>query len=176
MDGVGLPASGTLAYSPGATSFQLVLAGGGSETPVRVEPAAFATPRFSPDGRRIAVSAFTKDGGADIWVHDRVANTFARLTTKGVNTAPEWSPDGRRVLYKSAAKATEVGVTETTLAGQMPRILWVPVDGSAKADTLYGLEVDFVVYGESAFFAIEVKNADKVRPDDLRGLRAFVSE
>ena len=63
VDGVGLSASGTLAYSPGATSFQLVFAGGGSETPVRVESAAFATPRFSPDGRRIAVSVFTKDGG-----------------------------------------------------------------------------------------------------------------
>lgn len=66
-----------------------------------------------------------------------MANTFARLTTEGVNEAPEWSPDGRRVLYKSAAKAAGVGVPETTLAGQMPRILWMPVDGSAKPDTLY---------------------------------------
>jgi predicted AAA+ superfamily ATPase len=36
-----------------------------------------------------------------------------------------------------------------------------------------GLEVDFVVYGEACFYAIEVKNNSKVRPEDLRGLHEF---
>jgi predicted AAA+ superfamily ATPase len=36
-----------------------------------------------------------------------------------------------------------------------------------------GLEVDFVVYGERGFWAIEVKGTDRVRPEDLRSLRAF---
>lgn len=35
------------------------------------------------------------------------------------------------------------------------------------------VEVDFVVYGESGLFAFEVKNTAKVRPDDLRALKAF---
>lgn len=35
------------------------------------------------------------------------------------------------------------------------------------------VEVDFVVYGKGQFHAIEVKNSDQVRPDDLRGLRSF---
>lgn len=35
------------------------------------------------------------------------------------------------------------------------------------------VEVDFVVYGPDGFWAIEVKNSDRVRPEDLRGLRAF---
>jgi predicted AAA+ superfamily ATPase len=35
------------------------------------------------------------------------------------------------------------------------------------------VEVDFVVYGESHFHAIEVKNSDQVRPEDLRGLKSF---
>ena len=34
-------------------------------------------------------------------------------------------------------------------------------------------EVDFVVYGKSGLFALEVKNTGKVRPEDLRGLSAF---
>jgi predicted AAA+ superfamily ATPase len=42
--------------------------------------------------------------------------------------------------------------------------------------TRTGLEVDFVVYGNTDFFAIEVKNTDRVRPEDLRGLRAFLGE
>lgn len=35
------------------------------------------------------------------------------------------------------------------------------------------VEVDFVVYGESGIFAIEVKNSARIRPEDLRALRAF---
>lgn len=35
------------------------------------------------------------------------------------------------------------------------------------------VEVDFVVYGESGLFAIEVKNSAQVRPQDLRGLKSF---
>lgn len=36
-----------------------------------------------------------------------------------------------------------------------------------------GLEVDFVLYGESVFQAIEVKNTSHIRPKDLRGLKEF---
>ena len=39
--------------------------------------------------------------------------------------------------------------------------------------TRSGVEVDFVVYGAAGFWAIEVKNAARVRPEDLRGLEAF---
>ncbi|MBD3390793.1 MAG: DUF4143 domain-containing protein [Chitinivibrionales bacterium] len=39
--------------------------------------------------------------------------------------------------------------------------------------TRSGLEVDFVVYGEGEFWAIEVKNSERVRPKDLNGLAAF---
>ncbi|MGE5198998.1 MAG: ATP-binding protein [Rhodospirillaceae bacterium] len=39
--------------------------------------------------------------------------------------------------------------------------------------TRSGVEVDFVVYGTAGFWAIEVKNTARVRPEDLRGLKAF---
>ena len=39
--------------------------------------------------------------------------------------------------------------------------------------TKNGNEVDFVVYGRDGFAAIEVKSAERVRGEDLRGLRAF---
>lgn len=39
--------------------------------------------------------------------------------------------------------------------------------------TRSGVEVDFVVYGGAGFWAIEVKNTSRVRPEDLRGLEAF---
>ncbi|MBI5500975.1 MAG: ATP-binding protein [Deltaproteobacteria bacterium] len=39
--------------------------------------------------------------------------------------------------------------------------------------TIRGLEVDFVVYGPEGFWAFEVKNTRRVRPEDLRAIRAF---
>ena len=35
------------------------------------------------------------------------------------------------------------------------------------------MEIDFVVYGETGFHALEVKNSVRVRPEDLRGLKKF---
>jgi predicted AAA+ superfamily ATPase len=42
--------------------------------------------------------------------------------------------------------------------------------------TRWGLEVDFVVYGPSGIWAVEVKSSDRVRPEDLKGLNAFLDD
>lgn len=42
--------------------------------------------------------------------------------------------------------------------------------------TRSGSEVDFVLYGESGFFALEVKRSSVVHPRDLSGLRAFAAD
>jgi predicted AAA+ superfamily ATPase len=53
---------------------------------------------------------------------------------------------------------------------------------TARGDELHfwrtrsGVEVDFVVYGPSGFWAIEVKNSSAVRSADVRSLRAFVED
>ena len=56
--------------------------------------AEFADPRFSPDGRRIALSV-----GASIWLFDRAQGTLTRLSFDSAASRPVWSPDGRRVAY-----------------------------------------------------------------------------
>lgn len=53
--------------------------------------------------------------------------------------------------------------------------------GLTKAKIFYwrtraGSEVDFIVYGEDCFFAIEVKNSNPVRPEDLTALKSFKSD
>jgi len=35
------------------------------------------------------------------------------------------------------------------------------------------VEVDFVVYGDSGLYAVEVKSSRQVRPEDLRALHSF---
>ncbi len=42
--------------------------------------------------------------------------------------------------------------------------------------TKSGVEVDFVIYGENYFFAIELKNSNKVNSKDLNGLRSFTQD
>jgi len=42
--------------------------------------------------------------------------------------------------------------------------------------TRSGTEVDFIVYGPEVFWAIEVKNTDRIRNEDLHALRSFKEE
>lgn len=57
---------------------------------------------------------------------------------------------------------------------------WADYSGSGNQlffwRTQAGSEVDFVVYGESEFCAIEVKNSAKLNRKDLRGLKTFLSD
>jgi uncharacterized protein len=42
--------------------------------------------------------------------------------------------------------------------------------------TQAGNEVDFILYGNDGFYAIEVKNSQSIRPKDLHGLQAFTAD
>lgn len=39
-----------------------------------------------------------------------------------------------------------------------------------------GVEVDFVLYGDEGIWALEVRNAGRVRREDLRALKAFAED
>ena len=97
-----LSASGTLAYMRGRNQFQVVLADARSATSSALirEPGSYSTPRFSPDGERVAMTVFS-NGAADIWIYHILRNTFTRLTTEGVNLRPEWTADGQYVVFIS---------------------------------------------------------------------------
>ena len=63
------------------------------------------TPRFSPDGRRVAYGAFGFGRRtSDLWVTDLDAGTTKRLTddTDDSND-PQWSPDGTTIAYSAGA-------------------------------------------------------------------------
>ncbi len=68
------------------------------------------------------------------------------------------------------------GIALETLVAQHLRA-WL--DYSEQEGRLYfwqtksGLEVDFIVYGEIGFYALEVKNSSQVRSNDCRGLLEF---
>jgi Tol biopolymer transport system component/polyisoprenoid-binding protein YceI len=59
-----------------------------------------ADPTLSPDGTRVAFSAFTKDGNNDVFVVDADGSGRTRLTAgPEYDLTPAWSPDGRRIAF-----------------------------------------------------------------------------
>jgi serine/threonine-protein kinase len=63
------------------------------------------TPRFSPDGRRVAYGAFGAGRStSDLWVTSLEAGTTQRLTDDEADSNdPQWSPDGATVAYSVSA-------------------------------------------------------------------------
>jgi len=98
-------ASGTLVYIPRAStvpSRALVLVDRtGRATVLQDTRAAYAHPRLSPDGRRLAY-AIESDNGSDIWIYDLERGTSTPLVTGGVNRFPIWSYDGQQITFQSA--------------------------------------------------------------------------
>ena len=78
----------------------LVTPGSDARTPLIDEPRVYTSPRFSPDGQRVAVTVFSP-ASTDVWSYDMGRRTMARITTTGVNTRPEWTPDGKAVVFLS---------------------------------------------------------------------------
>jgi tRNA A-37 threonylcarbamoyl transferase component Bud32 len=65
------------------------------------------TPRFSPDGRRVAYGAFGAGRQtSDLWVTDLDAGTTRRLTDDDADANdPQWSSDGAALVYSANAPA-----------------------------------------------------------------------
>jgi hypothetical protein len=62
----------------------------------------FYTPRFSPDGDRVAVSRWRRGGYRDVEIIDLEDGTSTRITNdRALDTAPCFSPDGRYLLFAS---------------------------------------------------------------------------
>ena len=99
---LGLSLSGSLVYLAGARPVrELVMVDRtGRAEPLSMVPNLFEAPRFSPDGRKIALGiADPIRGTRDVWVHDLVLNTLGRVTFDSISEYPEWSHDGRWIMF-----------------------------------------------------------------------------
>ena len=129
---------------------------------------AVTTPRWSPDGRRIAFDSDANEGRFDIWVIGADGGKPVRMTTHPANDGnPSWSHDGRWIYFDSARTGEQQiwkmpadggeAIQLTRDGGYAPlespdgkflyytKYLWdtslwrVPVDGGQSAKVLEGL-------------------------------------
>jgi Tol biopolymer transport system component len=91
---------------PSSTSQPVLFDRQGHEIGRLAEAGAWATPRLSPDGQRLAIArAVTESGVQDIWMIDIARNVATRMTLDPADDAyPLWSPDGTRLAFGSTRK------------------------------------------------------------------------
>ena len=97
--------SGTFAYlrrlTAGSESSVSWLDSAGRVQPLVDKPGVYSTPRLSPDGRYLALTALKSEDAADVWIYDLQRETMSRLTFAGNSRDPVWTPDGQRVAFQS---------------------------------------------------------------------------
>lgn len=91
----------------------------GDTQPIQAQPRAYAYPRMSPDGSRIAV-----EGDSNVWMYDVPRGSMSKLTSEGNNSRSAWTPDGSRVTFSSDR------------AGGFANIYWTLADGSGGTERL----------------------------------------
>lgn len=127
--------NGSLVYIEGeSTSYSVVMVDRqGTEQSLGEEQHHFRSPRFSPDGRQIALEI--RDGSSlDIWIYKLARGPLTRLTFTDYNLYPTWTPDGERIVFSS------------NRAGD-PDLYWKKADGSSDAQLL--LKDEFEQYETS---------------------------
>ena len=100
--------NGTFVYLPARVSPGWAISwvdSSGKTPPLHAPPGQYYSPRFSPDGKRLAFMAVTGKG-ADIWVKDLERETVSRLTfLPGTNSYPVWTADGQTIVFRSTNPA-----------------------------------------------------------------------
>jgi eukaryotic-like serine/threonine-protein kinase len=119
--------TGTLVYRSGKSTRStypvVTLDSSGKTEPLILTPGLYYTPRFSPDGKRLAVS-ITAGKGTDLHVFDPQREAMSHLTFNGQdNLNPVWTPDGKHIVFRTSANGGA--------------IMWIRSDGAGDAQTLY---------------------------------------
>jgi eukaryotic-like serine/threonine-protein kinase len=168
LDGVQvavLSPSGSLIYMAGlgllVESELVAVSLEGAAHPLSPLRRRFVEARYSPDGRRAAVT-ITTDSISEIWVHDLASGTL-QVITRGVDGhRPEWLPDGRNLLYASSRLVT------SPRQGQGSQdIFRQPADGSGGAELLQPYAAHAQATRDGATLVVRAGGGTAVLGNDL---------
>jgi serine/threonine-protein kinase len=119
-------AGGTFVYLAGKVAGQtwpiVWLDGSGKTKPLLATPGVYQSPRFSPDGQRLALMV-TNGRGYDIFVYDLQRETMSRLTFTGEAKYPIWAPDGNHIVFQAGS-------------GGSYTFSWIRADGAGEEQQL----------------------------------------
>ena len=97
--------AGTVVFEKGADGSEqneiVMVDRTGRATVVPVHASPYRNPRFSPDGRRLAMTINRGDGtnNGDVWTYDFASQRLQRLTFDGWSISPSWTADGRTITF-----------------------------------------------------------------------------
>jgi len=142
--------SGTLVYLPrsaGVSAYKYTLVWvdrSGKEEPLKAPPDAYAFPRISPDGRKVALTIAPSGGNVNIWIWDLIRNSMTRLTFgSAIDVLPLWTPDGKRIIFctnrpdgRSLHWKASDGVGKEEPVGSPFAQIMVPISWSKDGKTL----------------------------------------
>ncbi|HEX6643398.1 MAG TPA: protein kinase [Gemmatimonadales bacterium] len=113
-----MSATGTVIYLPEAERSLMLVDRSGAARPAVPDRRNFHSPRFAPDGRRIAVD-FTSGDGRDVWIADLGSGALARATFHRDGHDPTWAPGGSELTYISARNGV-LGIWRTRPGSTAP--------------------------------------------------------
>ncbi len=99
-----------------------------------------------------------------------------------MNWALRYHLQNGAIIHTKGPMDIETEIQGAALEGLVAQHLraWNDYQGSPHTISYWrtrnGLEVDFIIYAENTFYAIEVKNNTKVNSQDLRGLQEFCKD
>jgi serine/threonine-protein kinase len=95
----------------------------GKTAPLRSKPSNWTNPRFSPDGRTVALDILSANH--NVWVYEWARDTLTRLTSDPTDDQhPIWTLDGKRIVFAS------------TRAKGPPNLYWQRADGTGEVQRL----------------------------------------
>ncbi len=119
----------------------------GTTRPLLQTRGSYLAPRFSPDGKRLALTV----GLTDIRIYDWERDTMRRVGfTNQRNAFPVWAPDGRHIVFESQA-----------LGGSL--LYWIRADGAAEPQLLLRSKSDIRPYSfspDGRYLAFSEQDAD----------------
>ena len=113
----------------GSQQLYVMNSDGSNERRISFGPGGYATPEWSPDGKRIAFTRRAADGRR-IGVIDADGTNEALLTTGPADEGPSWAASSRELVFQRTEANGQPGIFRVTLDGSAPRKMSIPQPGS----------------------------------------------